>query len=200
MYNVWNKCNLLRLWLEVKAKLSHYRSGWPLGNQEIKIPKLSKKSAQEGGKFVSPRYRPPLLPGGTPGTYSCSRLNRTEGLLATRTIKSMNTPNDSIGNRTCELPACSAVPQLTAPPNTSWLSTKCATIYIYIYIYMCVCVCVCVCVCACYLIISYFFVGNLLLISLRRHRKRPALWWWKVEAIRQRQQVAELRVLVFFSE
>jgi len=69
-------------------------------------------------------------------------------------------------------------------------------VQLYIYIYMCVCVCVCIC----YLIISHFFVGNLLLISLRRHRKRPALWWWKVEAIRQCQQVVELRVLVFFSE
>ena len=31
-------------------------------------------------------------------------------------IKSMKKPNDRIGNRTRDLPACSAVPQPTAPP------------------------------------------------------------------------------------
>jgi hypothetical protein len=29
----------------------------------------------------------------------------------------MKNPNDTIGNRTRDLPACSAVPQLTAPPR-----------------------------------------------------------------------------------
>jgi len=32
-------------------------------------------------------------------------------------IKSMGNSNDSVGNRTCDLPACSAVPQPTAPPR-----------------------------------------------------------------------------------
>jgi len=30
---------------------------------------------------------------------------------------SMKNSNDTIGNRTCDLPACSAVPQATAPPR-----------------------------------------------------------------------------------
>ena len=30
----------------------------------------------------------------------------------------MKNPNDPNGNQTCDLPACSAVPQLTAPPHT----------------------------------------------------------------------------------
>jgi len=30
----------------------------------------------------------------------------------------MRNSNDIIGNGTCKLPACSAVPQLTAPPRT----------------------------------------------------------------------------------
>jgi len=29
----------------------------------------------------------------------------------------MKNSNDPIGNRTCDIPACSAVPQLTAPPR-----------------------------------------------------------------------------------
>ena len=31
-------------------------------------------------------------------------------------IMSMKNSNDAIGNRTCDIPACSAVPQPTAPP------------------------------------------------------------------------------------
>ena len=40
----------------------------------------------------------------------------------------MKNYNDTIGNRTRGLPACSAVPQPTAPPR--------APIYIYIYTYL----------------------------------------------------------------
>ena len=32
--------------------------------------------------------------------------------------------NDSIGNRTCDLPACSTVPQRTAPPRAPTVTTK----------------------------------------------------------------------------
>jgi len=35
-----------------------------------------------------------------------------------RRIMSMKNSNDTIGNRTHDLPACSAVPQPTAPPRT----------------------------------------------------------------------------------
>jgi hypothetical protein len=33
-------------------------------------------------------------------------------------IKSLKSSSDSIGNGTCDLPVCSAVPQPTAPPRT----------------------------------------------------------------------------------
>jgi len=39
---------------------------------------------------------------------------RPEGLCQWETL------NDTIGNRTCDPPACSAVPQPTAPPRTPW--------------------------------------------------------------------------------
>jgi hypothetical protein len=120
-----------------------------------------------------------LLPGYTLGTYSCLMLSRTDSRIATGRIKSVNTPNDPIKNRTCNLPACSAVPQPTAPPSIFRHWIKWANM--------------CVCVYICHLIISHFFVGNLLFISLCLHRKRPALWCWKVEATRQCQQVAETR-------
>jgi hypothetical protein len=31
----------------------------------------------------------------------------------------MKNPNDPIGNRTCDLPACTAVPEPSAPPRTA---------------------------------------------------------------------------------
>ena len=49
---------------------------------------------------------------------------------------SMKNSNDKIGNRTRDLPVCSAAPQSTAPPPRG----PYIYIYIYIYIYMCVCV------------------------------------------------------------
>jgi hypothetical protein len=46
----------------------------PLVVQEVKAPKISRQSAHEGGKVVSPTHRPPLPPpppGDTPGTHFC---------------------------------------------------------------------------------------------------------------------------------
>jgi hypothetical protein len=44
------------------------------------------------------------------------RLSQPQGHSAAGRIMSMKNSNDTIGNRTCDLPACSAVPQPTAPP------------------------------------------------------------------------------------
>jgi hypothetical protein len=58
---------------------------------------MTRQSAHEGGKVVSPMHRPSLPPG---------------------RIKALKNFSDSIGNRTRDLPVCSAVPQPTAPPRT----------------------------------------------------------------------------------
>jgi hypothetical protein len=50
----------------------------------------------------------------------------------------MKNSSDTIENRSRDLPACSAVPQPTAPPRAP------SGVYMYVCIYMCVCVCVCV--------------------------------------------------------
>jgi hypothetical protein len=59
---------------------------------------------------------PPPPPGNISGTHFCYRLSQLQGYSAAGRIISMENTNDSIGNRTRDLTACSAVPQRTAPP------------------------------------------------------------------------------------
>ena len=93
----------------------------PLGLQEVGAPRISRQSALEGGKAVSPTHRPPLPPGRIPGTRFCQRLSRPQGHNAARRNKSLKNSSDPIGNLTHDLPAFSAVPQPTAPPRTKTL-------------------------------------------------------------------------------
>ena len=67
-------------------------------------------TAKDAGKLVSLTHRPPLPPGNTPGTHFCQRLSRPQGDNATGRIMSLKNSNDTIRNRTCDLPVCSAVP------------------------------------------------------------------------------------------
>jgi hypothetical protein len=56
-------------------------------------------------------------PGNTAGTHFCSELSRPQG-HSTAERMAMKNSNDTIGNRTRDLPACCAVPQPTAPPRS----------------------------------------------------------------------------------
>ena len=60
----------------------------------------------------------PLPQGNIPGTNFCQRLSQPQGHSAAGRIMSMKNSNDTIGNRTCDPPVRSAVPQPTAPPCT----------------------------------------------------------------------------------
>jgi len=74
---------------------------------------ISRQSAHEGGKVVSPTHRPPLPPGNIPGTHFCYTLSQPQGHSAAGRIMSMKKSSDTIGNQTRNLPTCSAVPQPT---------------------------------------------------------------------------------------
>ena len=109
------------LWQEIQSFLhltiqqSHYRPG-----EALRVPggwgsQISRQSAHEGAKVVSPTHQPPLPPGNIPGTHFCWGWVDPSGHSAARRIMSMKNCNDTIGNRTRDLLTCSAVPQPTAP-------------------------------------------------------------------------------------
>ena len=56
-------------------------------------------------------------PENIPGTHFCQRLSQPQGHSAAGRIMSMKNSNDTIGNPTRDLPACSAVPQPTVLPR-----------------------------------------------------------------------------------
>ena len=60
-----------------------------------------------------------LTPQEIPGTHFCYRLSQLQGHSVARRIMSMKNSNDTIENRTRDLPACSTVLQLTVPPHTT---------------------------------------------------------------------------------
>ena len=61
-------------------------------------------TAQDGGKVVSLTHQPPLPPGNTPDTHFCQRMSRPQGHSVTGRIMSLKNSNDTIGNRTRDLP------------------------------------------------------------------------------------------------
>jgi hypothetical protein len=56
---------------KVKVKLSRYRPGQAFRAPGCWAPRISRQSALEGGKVVSPAHRPSLPPGKIPGTHFC---------------------------------------------------------------------------------------------------------------------------------
>jgi hypothetical protein len=102
----------------VKVKQSHYRPG-----QALRVPggwgsQISRQSAHAGGKVVSPTHRQPL----PPREYSWySFLLRgwldPRAIVRPKGLCQWKNSIDTIGNRTRDFPACSAVLQPTAPPT-----------------------------------------------------------------------------------
>jgi len=81
----------------------------PEGSRKLRFPDFM-TTTQDGGKVVSLRHRSPLPPGNKPGTHFCQRLSRPKGHSATGNIISPKNSNDTIWNRTRDLPVISVVP------------------------------------------------------------------------------------------
>jgi len=75
----------------------------PEGSRKLRLPDYV-TTAQDGGKVVSLTHRPPLPPGNAPGTHFCSGLSRPQGHSAIGRIMSMKNSNDTIWDRTSDLP------------------------------------------------------------------------------------------------
>jgi hypothetical protein len=106
-----------------KAKQSHYRSGQALRFPEVWGSHISRKSAHEVGKVFNPTHRPPLSPKEIfLVLISVRAWVDPSGHSAARRIMSMKNSNNTIGNWTRGLPACSAVPQPTAPHRAATFS------------------------------------------------------------------------------
>ena len=73
---------------------------------------ISRQSAHEGGKAVNPTTQEIFL------VLISERLSQPQGHSAAGRSVTMKNSIDTIGNRTRDLPPCSAVAQPTAPPRT----------------------------------------------------------------------------------
>ena len=108
----WWNCRIIR-----GISRRHYSTAGlnrSLGSQEVQPPRNFIKLEQEGGKIDSPRHRPLLSPGHTHSPNICQTLSGPHEYSLARKIKSMKNPNDPIGNRNRNLPACNTVLQPTA--------------------------------------------------------------------------------------
>jgi hypothetical protein len=81
----------------------------PEGSRKLRFPDFV-TTAQDGGKVVSLTHRPHLSPGNNPGTHFCWGLSRPQGHSAIGRIMSTEKSNDTIWNRTSDLPICSTEP------------------------------------------------------------------------------------------
>ena len=113
-----NSLNIIQVVERAKVTQTHYRPG-----QALRVPgcwssQISGQSAHESRKVVSRRHRPPL-PHRKYVWYSflLEAESNPRAIVRPEGLCQWKNSSDTIGKRTRELPACSAVPQPTAPPR-----------------------------------------------------------------------------------
>ena len=101
----------------------------PWGLQEVDAPRFQDSRHMKMVSLSALRTGHVYPPGNIPVSHFCKRLSRPQGHSAAGRIMSIKNSNDTIGNRTRDLPAFSAVPQLTAPPRDPYLFWEWYEIY-----------------------------------------------------------------------
>ena len=120
------------LLVKVKVKQSHYRPGQALRVPGVWDSKISRQSADDGGKVVILTHRPPLPQEIFLVFISILSLSQPQDHSAIGRIMSMDYSSDIIGNRAGDLPVCSAVPQPTAPPRAPRVLLAVLNLYVCI--------------------------------------------------------------------
>ena len=106
----------------ITAVYSSLRTGLgrPWVFQEVEAPRFQDTWHMKVLRLSALRTGHLYPPGNIPGTPFCKRLSRPQGHSAAGRI--MKNSSDTIGNRTRNLPACSAVLQPTRPPRAPYVS------------------------------------------------------------------------------
>jgi len=92
----------------------------PWGFQEVEAPRFQDSGHMKVIKLSALRIGRLYPAANISSTHFYYRRSQPYGHNAAGRIMSMKNSNDTIGNRTRDLPACSAVPQPTAPPRAPY--------------------------------------------------------------------------------